>query len=62
MISWLMDKWCSWFHGGDIKRDCYGRINWQCRECGRWGVPVDAQTERLMIERDIAAKLKERNT
>jgi len=49
------------FHDGDIKRDCYGRINWQCRDCGRWGEPVDAQTERLMIERDVAAKLKEKN-
>ena len=34
--------WCSWFHGGgEIKRDCYDRINWQCSKCGRWADPVE---------------------
>ena len=58
-----MDKfktfWCSWFHGGgDIKRDAQDRINWQCRKCGRWSVPVETQEEARAIEQ----ALKERNT
>ena len=57
-----MDKfktfWCSWFHGGgDIKRDAQDRINWQCRKCGRWAVPVDPKEEVRAIE----AALKEKN-
>ena len=62
MLDWIAKKWCYSFHGGDIKRDCYGRINWQCRSCGRWGEPVDKQTERLITDRAIEAKLKEKNT
>lgn len=59
MITWLKEKWCDWFHGGGhIKRDCYGRINWQCDRCGRWGAPVDKQTEALIIERDIEQRMK----
>ena len=51
--------WCSWFHGGgEIKRDCYDRINWQCSKCGRWADPVDKQTERLSTD----AAIKEKNT
>lgn len=51
--SWK-EWWCGWTHGGgDIKRDPYMRINWQCRKCGRWAEPVDLQTERLIVERDI---------
>ena len=62
MISWLSKKTCDWFHaGGDIKRDPYGRINWQCRTCERWGIPVDKQTERLITEAAIRSKLKEKN-
>lgn len=38
---------CQWLHGGgDIKRDEQGRINWQCRRCGRWSshpVPRDKE-------------------
>ena len=42
MIDWLTKQWCSWFHGGgQIKRDCYDRINWQCSKCGRWCDPVE---------------------
>ena len=57
-----MDKfktfWCSWFHGGgDIKRDAQDRINWQCRKCGRWSVPVDPKEEARAVEQ----ALKERN-
>lgn len=55
-MSWLKNKICDWFRaGGDIKRDCYGRINWQCRSCYRWAEPVDPQTELLMT----AAHIKE---
>jgi hypothetical protein len=55
-MNWLKNKICDWFHaGGDIKRDCYGRINWQCRSGYRWGEPVDPQTELLMT----AANIKE---
>jgi hypothetical protein len=62
MTSWLSLYWCSWFHGGGrIKRDCYDRINWQCDKCGRWSMPVDRQTERLITESAIQAKLKEKN-
>ena len=42
MLDWLTKHWCSWFHGGgQIKRDCYDRINWQCGKCGRWCDPVE---------------------
>ena len=42
MTEWLTKQWCSWFHGGgQIKRDCYDRINWQCSKCGRWCAPVE---------------------
>jgi hypothetical protein len=44
MIDWLAKQWCSWFHGGgQIKRDCYDRINWQCSKCGRWCDPVELE-------------------
>jgi len=59
----LKTFWCNLFHGGGkIKRDCYGRINWQCTKCLRWSDPVDSQTERLITEEAIEAKLKEKNT
>ena len=33
--------WCDLVHrGGDIKHDPSGKINWQCRKCGRWCDPV----------------------
>jgi hypothetical protein len=51
---WLRRVWCDWTHGGgDIKRDRIGRINWQCRKCGRWGTPVSAAEERQAIADDI---------
>lgn len=54
--------WCSWFHGGgEIKRDCYDRINWQCVKCGRWSTPVDKRTERL-IRLITETAIKEKNT
>ena len=55
----LNTLWCDLFHGGgQIKRDCYDRINWQCSKCLRWSDPVDKQTERLITEAAIDAKLK----
>jgi hypothetical protein len=62
VADWIAKLWCSWFHGGgEIKRDRYDRINWQCCTCGRWSDPIDSQTERLLIDSDIEAKLKEKN-
>ena len=53
---------CSWFHGGgSIKRDPLGRINWQCKKCGRWADPVPLEQEKRMTDRAIEAKLKEKN-
>lgn len=55
----LRTLWCDIFHrGGEIKRDCYDRINWQCSKCRRWAIPVDLQTERLMTDKAIRAALK----
>lgn len=52
---------CSWFHGGgDIKRDELGRINWQCRKCGRWGDPVPLEVEQRQTAKDIIKSLKAR--
>jgi len=60
-MNWLKNKLCDWFHaGGDIKRDCYGRINWQCRTCSRWAQPVDLQTERLITDNAIRESILER--
>lgn len=54
MIEWIKRVWCDKTHGGGrIKRDPYQRINWQCDKCGRWAEPVDLQTERMIVERDI---------
>jgi hypothetical protein len=54
VMNWLKNKLCDWFHaGGDIKRDCHGRINWQCRTCSRWADPVDPQTARLITDNAI---------
>ena len=54
MVEKIKELWCSWTHGGGtIKRDPYDRINWQCVKCGRWAEPVDLQTERIIVERDI---------
>jgi hypothetical protein len=58
-MNWLKNKLCDWFHaGGDIKRDCHGRINWQCRTCSRWAIPVNPQTERLITDNAAGAKDK----
>jgi hypothetical protein len=58
MMNKFKTFWCSWFHGGgDIKRDAQDRINWQCRKCGRWSVPVDQKEEARAVEQ----ALKERN-
>ena len=58
MRAWLRQKWCDWTHGGgSIKRDSAGRINWQCRKCGRWSdSPVPLEQERKQTD----AALKER--
>jgi hypothetical protein len=60
-MKWLQGKLCDWFHaGGDIKRDHNGCINWQCRTCGRWGAPVDRQTEERIVEADIRRAIRAR--
>lgn len=52
----IKETWCNLFHaGGDIVRDPEGLINWQCRTCGRWSVPVSKAQERRTIEEDLAA-------
>lgn len=52
---------CEWFHGGgDIKRDVYGQINWQCRKCGRWAEPVSKQTEQHIIDIHVKEKIQQR--
>ena len=61
MIDWLKEQWCDWFHGGGhIKRDCYGRINWQCDRCGRWGEPVERNDEDRIIDSVIAIEERAR--
>lgn len=51
----LTGWWCDWTHGGGvIHRDELGRINWQCRKCGRWSPnPVPLKDEEAMTTRDI---------
>lgn len=56
--EWIIERWCSWFHdGGDIIRDSADRINWKCRDCGRWAFPVPLVLENKMIDRNIEDKL-----
>jgi len=56
LTSW----WCDWFHGGGIiKRDSADRINWQCAKCGRWADPVPVDVERMVVDQDIDAAMKE---
>ena len=46
--------WCSFWHGGgDIKRDEQGRINWQCRKCGRWSDPIEIADEDAVINKAL---------
>ena len=60
-MKWLTNKICDWFHkGGDIKRDSYGRINWQCRTCKRWNDAVDKQTEKIITDAHIKAHIHTR--
>lgn len=56
MGEWLKKKICQWFHGGgDINRDDQGRINWQCRKCGRWSDnPVPLIEENRVVGNEIA--------
>lgn len=52
---------CSWFHGGgDIKRDELGRINWQCRKCGRWADLIPLEVEHRQTAKDIIKSVKVR--
>lgn len=61
-MTLIKEFWCSWAHGGgNIKRDSQGRINWQCRKCGRWAAPVPLEQEKRMTDRAIQAKLKDKN-
>lgn len=40
MRDWLKALWCELTHsGGWIMRDPSGRVNWQCKKCGRWADP-----------------------
>lgn len=56
-MNWLKEFWCSWFHGGgDIKRDAFDCINWQCRKCGRWARPVSNEDEAAVIDDAIRAR------
>lgn len=62
MTSLIRVWWCQLFHGGDIKRDNWGRINWQCRDCGRWSDhPVSLEDEEQMTSRAIAVWLEKDN-
>ena len=52
---------CSWFHGGgSVKRDESGRINWQCKKCGRWAEPVPLDVEHRQTTKQIAQATKAR--
>jgi len=52
----LLEMWCGLFHGGGrIERDEHGRINWQCKKCGRWSrFPVPLDEEQKSTDRAIA--------
>lgn len=54
-MTWLKKLICDFFHGGGtIRRDWYGRINWQCDKCGRWSDhPVPRDEERRFIDATI---------
>ena len=52
-MNWV----CSWLHGGgDIKRDSQGRINWQCRKCGRWSDAIPIADENYLVEKELKRK------
>ena len=54
--GWLQKLVCNLFgHGGHVKRDPLGRINWQCAKCGRWSDPVDPEVERRVVDRELEA-------
>ena len=56
-MTYFLTLWCSWFHGGgDIRRDSLGRINWQCRKCGRWSDPVPLDHEKKLTDAAIRAR------
>jgi len=57
MLEWLSKAWCAWVHvGGDVRRDPEGRINWQCRQCGRWSDhPVSPIEEAWVLDTEISA-------
>jgi len=47
----LRNAWCDLMHGGgSVIRDELGRINWQCKKCGRWANPVPHGDERRMLD------------
>lgn len=58
--AWLRGLWCDLTHGGGgIQRDSLGRINWQCRKCGRWSPnPVPLHDERAMTDQHISNSYK----
>ena len=62
MIEFFKEKICTYFHGGGrIKRDDFGRINWQCDKCGRWGDPVPLKDESRQIDADIETAISVRS-
>lgn len=53
----LKSWWCGLTHGGGvITRDPVGRINWQCRKCGRWSDIGLSDLERFAIETALKAR------
>lgn len=60
MLEWLSKKWCAWVHvGGDVRRDHNGRINWQCRQCGRWSdEPITPEDENWVLDNELAKYAK----
>jgi hypothetical protein len=41
LLDGIASEWCRAVHGGGyILRDPSGRVNWQCKKCGRWARPV----------------------
>ena len=63
IAKFIATKWCDTFHGGgSIVRDNLGRLNWQCKKCGRYSdFPVSLEDEKMVIDRDIEAFKARRN-
>ncbi len=56
-LDGLRSEWCSLTHGGGfILRDPLGRINWQCKKCGRWANPVPLNDEKRVVDAALKGK------